>query len=93
MMKNVYFILSIAMITLAQCTGSKQDKSETKPYYVRMADSEIQRNPESWMVDFSKNIKWNYTHGLELQAMIQASEKSGNEKYYNYAENYADTMV
>lgn len=92
-MKNVYFILSIAMITLVQCTGNKQDKSETKPYYVRMADSEIQRNRESWMVDFSKNIKWNYTHGLELQAMIQASEKSGDEKYYNYAENYADTMV
>ena len=92
-MKNVYFILFMAIITLAQCTANKQDKPETKPYYVRMADSEMKRNPESWMVDFSKNIKWNYTHGLEMQAMIQVSEKSGDEKYYNYAENYADTMV
>lgn len=53
----------------------------------------MQRNPESWMVDFSKDIKWNYTHGLVLQAMIQVSEKSGDEKYYRYAEAYADTMV
>lgn len=92
-MKNVYFILFIATLGLSQCTGNKQDKPDTKPYYVRMADSEMQRNPEGWMVDFSKNIKWNYTHGLEMQAMIQVAEKSGDEKYYTYAENYADTMV
>ncbi len=28
-----------------------------------------------------------------MQAMIQEAEKSGDEKYYTYAENYADTMV
>ncbi len=76
---------------LPGCTGEKETKAE--PYYVRMADSEMQRNPESWMVDFSKQIKWNYTHGLELQAMIQAAEQSGDERYYSYAEAYADTMV
>ena len=27
-------------------------------YYVRMADSEMKRNPESWMLDFSKKLKW-----------------------------------
>lgn len=87
-----FLILIFSLISLLlSCTGEKETKAE--PYYIRMAESEMQRNPESWMVDFSKKIKWNYTHGLELQAILQVSEKSGDEKYYYYAEAYADTMV
>lgn len=93
-MKKTYtFLISIFSLfpLLLSCTGEKE--TTVKPYYLRMADSEMQRYPESWMVDFSKKIKWNYTHGLELQAMLQVAEKSGDEKYYRYAEAYADTMV
>lgn len=90
MKKNLTFLIPFIFLFIS-CTGEKE--TTTAPYYLRMADSEMKRNPESWMVDFSKNIKWNYTHGLVLQAMIQVSEKSGDEKYYRYAEAYADTMV
>jgi unsaturated rhamnogalacturonyl hydrolase len=58
-----------------------------------MADSEIQRNPESWMLDFSDKPKWNYCHGLELMAMQQVYEKTGDKKYYDYAKSYADVMI
>ena len=92
-MKNVYFILLLAIPLFAFCTSNKQEESKTEPYYVRMAESEMQRYPESWMVDFSDKIKWNYTHGLEMQAFIEVAEKTGDEKYFNYALNYADTMV
>jgi Predicted unsaturated glucuronyl hydrolase involved in regulation of bacterial surface properties, and related proteins len=88
MKRTVLFLL---IPILLNCTGRKD--AATDPYYVRMADSEMKRNPESWMVDFSDKIKWNYTHGLEMQAMIRVWEKTGDEKYFNYAENYADTMV
>jgi demethylmenaquinone methyltransferase/2-methoxy-6-polyprenyl-1,4-benzoquinol methylase len=47
----------------------------TDPYYVRMVDSEMKRNPESWMVDFSKKLKWNYCHGLELGAILDVGRK------------------
>jgi unsaturated rhamnogalacturonyl hydrolase len=90
MKKNLTFLIPFISLFIS-CTGEKE--ATAKPYYLRMADSEMKRNPESWMVDFSKSIKWNYTHGLVLQAMIQVSEKSGDEKYYRYAEAYADTMV
>lgn len=90
-MKKKITLQILLLSLLLSCTGEKE--SDTKLYYLKMADSEISRNPESWMVDFSKGIKWNYTHGLEMQAMIQVSEKTGDEKYYTYAENYADTMV
>ncbi len=90
-MKKKLILLLIIIPVLTNCT--QKTTSDSEPNYVRMADSEMKRNPESWMVDFSKGIKWNYTHGLELQAMLQVSAKTGDEKYYNYAENYADTMV
>lgn len=61
--------------------------------YVRMADSEISRNPEAWMLDFSPKPKWNYCHGLELQAILQVWEKTGDQKYFDYAYGFADLMV
>ncbi len=62
-------------------------------YYPRLADSEIKRNPEGWMLDFSEAPKWNYCHGLELQAILQVWKKTGEKKYYDYAYNYANLMV
>ncbi|MDR1882698.1 MAG: glycoside hydrolase family 88 protein [Prevotella sp.] len=62
-------------------------------YYVRMVDSEIKRNPESWMLDFSKAPKWNYCHGLELQAIFQAWRKTFDQTYYDYVYGFADLMV
>lgn len=89
---RIFSILSI-FILLLPVGCNNNSRPETTPYYVKMADSEMTRNPESWMVDFSTRIKWNYTHGLEMQSILQVAEKTGNEKYFNYAESYADTMV
>ena len=62
-------------------------------YSTRMVDSEMKRNPESWMLDFSQKPKWNYTHGLELQAILQVWQKTGEQKYFDYAYSYADLMT
>ena len=62
-------------------------------YYIWMTESEMQRNPESWMVDFSKELKWNYCHGLELGAILDVWNKTGNRRYFDYAESYADSVV
>jgi len=90
-MKKRWIRLLIIIPVLTYC--AQKTTSGGEPNYVRMADSEMKRNPESWMIDFSKGTKWNYTHGLELQAMLQVSAKTGDEKYYGYALSYADTMV
>ncbi len=60
---------------------------------VRMADSEMKRHPEAWQLDFQKAPKWDYTLGLEGLAFVQLSEKTGDAKYFNYIEAYADTMI
>lgn len=62
-------------------------------YFVRMADSEMKRSPEAWMLDFSRQPKWNYCHGLVLQSILQVWEKTGETKYYDYAYRFADDMI
>jgi len=62
-------------------------------YYIRMSLSEIRRNPESWMIDFSSNPRWGYCHGLVLQAILQTGQKTGDTRYFDYVYNYADTMI
>ncbi|TDS17460.1 glycoside hydrolase family 88/105 protein [Sphingobacterium paludis] len=60
---------------------------------IAMADSEMKRNPEAWMIDFSTELKWNYCHGLLMQALLQVGEQVGDERYYEYVYPYVDTMV
>jgi len=67
--------------------------SAGKPNSVRMADSEMQRNPESWMIDFSTKLKWDYCHGFELQAIYKVWEKTNDKKYFDYVKSYVDSII
>ena len=62
-------------------------------YYLQMANSEMKRNPQSWMVDFSEKPVWSYTQGLEALAFLKVYDKTQDKKYFDYAESYADTMI
>ena len=88
-MKNTLFIL---LFTLFSLTCSTKEKDSPKNY-VKMTESEMVRNPEAWMIDFSKSPKWNYCHGLEMQAILQVWEKTKDDKYYNYVYDYANLMI
>lgn len=87
MKKTIFYLFSASFLLLfsVQAYGQKN--------YVSMADSEMKRNSEPWMIDFSTSPKWNYCHGLELQAILQVWQKSGDAKYYDYAYKYADLMI
>ena len=67
--------------------------SESIDYAIKMADSEMARCPESWQLDFQKTLKWDYCHGLELQAFLDLYEFTNDKKYFDYALAYADTMI
>ena len=70
-----------------------QKVSKDKPWSVRMAESEMIRNPQAWQLDFVKEPKWNYTHGLVLQSMMDVYDRYGDKKFYDYALTFADEMV
>lgn len=81
----------LAVVGIAQVQDSFPKNQ--KPWSVRMAESEMVRNPESWQVDFQPSLKWDYCHGLELGAMMDVYDRYGDAKFYKYALAYADTMV
>ncbi len=60
-----------------------------------MAESEIARNPSATSLDgiAPGKIKWNYTTGLELLAMIDAADAYDRPDFYEYARRYYDTIV
>ena len=55
-----------AAIALAACTAEA-------PLSLRVVRSEMARNPEASYIDgLEGTLKWNYTTGLELKAMLDA---------------------
>ena len=68
-------------------------RTNSPSWAVRMVESEIERNPEAWQLDFQPKLKWDYCHGLELRAMLYVAQKYDREDIRTYALSYADTMV
>jgi unsaturated rhamnogalacturonyl hydrolase len=60
---------------------------------IRMADSEMKRNPEPWMIDFRETPKWEYTQGLVLKAILHVWQKTGDDKYFQYVNAYYDSFI
>ncbi len=67
--------------------------SEDSPWSVRVAESEMARCPKAWQLDFQSKLKWDYCHGVELQAFLNLYDAYGDKKYFDYALAYCDTMT
>lgn len=94
-MKNA--LIPLFCVLLAACTGSAHRAlyDAAEPLAVRMARSEIVRNPSAVNLDGipAGKIKWNYTTGLELLSLMDAAEAYDHPEFYDYAVRYFDTIV
>lgn len=95
MKKKILLIFSL--IVVLPCTLIPGYKILASNSYVDMArrisDSEIIRNPQGWMIDFSKTPRWNYTHGVICKAFLDLWQVTGEKKYFEYVRQYADTAI
>ena len=64
-----------------------------KSYAQWMTYSEMQRTPQSYMLDFSNRPKWSYVMGIELEGMLDTYLKYGDQKILDYCKLYTDTMI
>ena len=90
-MKRLSHIIISLIIALSFLPSYARTNSSS--WAVRMVESEIERNPEAWQLDFQPKLKWDYCHGLELRAMLYVAQKYDREDIRTYALSYADTMV
>ena len=75
--------------------NKKQKKvvSDDLKWSERMMLSEMERFPEAWQLDFHDEPVWSYPNGLVLMACKGVYEETGKQKYYDYIEDYAETMI
>jgi unsaturated rhamnogalacturonyl hydrolase len=68
--------------------------SDSLPWSVRMAESEMYRRGDSLQYD-KNNTKtnWNYQTGLFLKSLLDLWSATGNPKYFNYVQKVVDSYV
>ncbi len=96
MKKNLVLTILVVLI-FSQCTFNKKERAvlsvQGLQMAVRMADSEMTLFPGCSTVDFNPEGKWSYTAGLIALSMVDLWERTGDQKYYEYAKGYADEFI
>lgn len=94
MRKSLRLSLSFALALFAiGLFAQTKTVKKNLPWSVRMAQSDIIRNPEAWMLDFSKELRWNYCQGLGCQAVLDVYDRYENKKLYDYVKAFTDTII
>ena len=82
-------LLIITALALTACTAEA-------PLYLEVARSEMSRCPEGSYIDSQNgNLKWNYTTGLELKALLDAYSAAGSrdDSILKYADAWYDAVI
>ncbi len=88
-------MLAAALVSCGDATPKHPLLDGEKPLALRMAESEIRRNPSATNLDGIAvgKIKWNYTTGLELLSIMDAARAYDRPDLYDYALHYYDSIV
>lgn len=89
------FLPALLSLLAAGCASQNPLLDGDKPLALRMAESEVARNPLAANLDGipAGKIKWNYTTGLELLALMDAAKAYDRPDLYDYAARYYDSIV
>lgn len=83
-MKKI-ILLSILLITMQSAFSQKTA--------IQFAESEMKRFPELWQFDHGKRLYFGYTQGLGGKTMLEMWKHTGDKKYFDYVEQWADTII
>lgn len=88
---NIKILLVVCLLggLLTACNTQKAPVQWSE----QMAQSEMKRFPEPWMIEKAKKPRWGYTHGLVVKAMLEEWKHTGDTAYYEYARVYADSLI
>jgi len=57
------------------------------------ADSEMIRFPKAYQLDHGKRLFFGYSQGVGCCAMLKMWKKTGEQRYFNYVEEWADSLI
>ncbi len=71
----------------------RTDEWEQESYARWFADSEMRRFPEAWQLDHGKRLFFGYAQGVGCCAMLRMWKATGERRYFDYVEQWADALV
>jgi len=96
-MKKLHMILLIFVLPITMmvsCTGTtSREPGKGETYAVLMGETLLGDFPRLWMIESPDRIRWTYTLGLVSSAMLDLWEFTDEQKYFDYVEFFADSVV
>lgn len=97
-MKKV--ILSFIIILLSSTTLMAKSKKKAQPLFpidpkemaIQYAESELKRSPALYLYDSGKVPFFGYTQGVGGTSYLYLYAKTGDRRYFDYAEQWCDTL-
>lgn len=71
----------------------RTDTFAADTYYRLFADSEMRRFPEAWQLDHGKRLFFGYAQGVGCCAMLRLWKQTGEKRYFDYVEKWADSLI
>jgi unsaturated rhamnogalacturonyl hydrolase len=98
--KRDFFAIGIVCAILFSCNSIlAQENSKSAviskdlKWSERMALSIMKRAPKPWQIDNNEKTKWDYKLGLAMLSFEKLSEKTKNPIYFDYAKQYAESVI
>ncbi|PRD54229.1 glycoside hydrolase family 88 protein [Sphingobacterium gobiense] len=85
--------ITTPILVLLLCFLSLRSMAQEQKLYLQFAESEMKRFPEAWQIDHGKRLYFGYGQGLGCLAMLKIWEKTHDQKYFDYVEAWADTII
>ncbi|NDV65350.1 glycoside hydrolase family 88 protein [Bacteroides sp. 224] len=71
----------------------RTDTFPADTYARRFADSEMRRFPKAYQLDHGKRLFFGYAQGVGCCAMLKMWKHTGEERYFDYVEAWADSLI
>ena len=78
MLKQLHSAAALLASSLTLSVGyaeSLPSLDNTKPWSIRMIESEMTRFPEAWQIDWDEKPQWDYVHGLNYSPLPKCIKK------------------
>jgi len=93
-MKHSGYMMAVTgMLFIVSLSCGEQKTAAEQPWSEKMADSEMTRFPELWMVENATKPRWSYTFGLVAKSMLALWKETGEQPYFDYVKGYADSLI
>lgn len=89
-MRKIQFICTLVLLIMF---SSCAKENSYLGYAVKLSDSQMIHDPQLWMSDGVTQPKWDYTQGLIARAMMATYKATGDERYLQYVQEFADYFV